>query len=94
MTSCVGPVCYRKNGNLAVTDANLFLGRIQPDLFPCIFGPHENQPLDLEGSTSAFATLTASINESIKSSGRNQQVDLNYVYLLTCINIFTNAAIF
>jgi 5-oxoprolinase (ATP-hydrolysing) len=29
-----GPVCYRKNGYLAVTDANLLLGRIQPDLFP------------------------------------------------------------
>lgn len=25
-----GPVCYRKNGSLAVTDANLLLGRLQP----------------------------------------------------------------
>ena len=34
-----GPVCYRKGGPLAVTDANVFLGRIQPHLFPAIFGP-------------------------------------------------------
>jgi 5-oxoprolinase (ATP-hydrolysing) len=31
-----GPVCYRKNGFLAVTDANVMLGRIQPHLFPAI----------------------------------------------------------
>jgi 5-oxoprolinase (ATP-hydrolysing) len=42
-----GPVCYRKNGGmLAVTDANLLLGRLLPDYFPKIFGPNENEPLD------------------------------------------------
>lgn len=41
-----GPVCYRKNGYLTVTDANLILGRIIPDFFPHIFGPTEDQPLD------------------------------------------------
>lgn len=34
-----GPVAYRKNGYLAVTDANVVTGRIQPDVFPSIFGP-------------------------------------------------------
>lgn len=37
-----GPVCYRKGGQLAVTDANLVLGRIIPELFPQIFGPTVN----------------------------------------------------
>jgi 5-oxoprolinase (ATP-hydrolysing) len=32
-----GPVCYRKNGHLSVTDANLFPGRLHPDFFPKIF---------------------------------------------------------
>lgn len=36
-----GPVCYRKDGSLAITDANLQLGRIIPDSFPKIFGPEE-----------------------------------------------------
>lgn len=44
--STPGPVCYRKNGYLAVTDANLVLGRIIPDFFPHIFGPTEDLPLD------------------------------------------------
>jgi 5-oxoprolinase (ATP-hydrolysing) len=29
-----GPACYGKGGPLAITDANLFLGRIVPDQFP------------------------------------------------------------
>lgn len=46
-----GPVCYRKPGGmLAITDANLLLGRLLPDYFPKIFGPHENEPLDVEGT--------------------------------------------
>lgn len=36
-----GPVCYKKGGYLAITDANLALGRILPDTFPKIFGPNE-----------------------------------------------------
>jgi hypothetical protein len=34
-------VCYKKGGHLAITDANLALGRILPETFPKIFGPHE-----------------------------------------------------
>ncbi len=52
-----GPVCYRKNGYLAVTDANLVLGRIIPEYFPSIFGPDENEPLDLQGARDAFDEL-------------------------------------
>jgi len=37
-----GPVCYRKGGHLAITDANLVLGRILPEHFPHIFGPGES----------------------------------------------------
>lgn len=52
-----GPVSYRKNGMLAVTDANVVLGRIIPSQFPHIFGPMENEPLDVEGARQAFERL-------------------------------------
>jgi 5-oxoprolinase (ATP-hydrolysing) len=52
-----GPVCYRKNGYLAVTDANVVLGRVIPEYFPNIFGPNEDEPLDLEGARAAFQAL-------------------------------------
>ena len=48
-----GPVCYRKGGYLAITDANLLLGRILPDFFPKIFGPNEDEPLDGNAARSA-----------------------------------------
>ncbi|GAA3369068.1 hydantoinase B/oxoprolinase family protein [Streptomyces sannanensis] len=41
-----GPACYRRGGPLAVTDANVMLGRVQPAHFPAVFGPDGDQPLD------------------------------------------------
>jgi 5-oxoprolinase (ATP-hydrolysing) len=70
-----GPVCYRKNGHLAVTDANLVLGRLQPDYFPNIFGPTEDQPLDLEASRSAMQALTNTINAHYAKENRQYTVE-------------------
>ena len=33
-----GPKCYRRGGPLAVTDANVMVGKLIPDFFPKIFG--------------------------------------------------------
>jgi 5-oxoprolinase (ATP-hydrolysing) len=41
-----GPASYRRGGPLTITDANLVLGRIQPEFFPRVFGPHADQALD------------------------------------------------
>ncbi|KAK6622554.1 hypothetical protein RUM44_002366 [Polyplax serrata] len=58
-----GPACYRKEGPLTVTDANLILNRIVPDYFPHIFGPEENQPLDKGTTLSKFQELQEEINK-------------------------------
>ena len=65
-----GPVCYRKNGFLAVTDANLILGRLQPAHFPNIFGEDEDQPLDFDESWNQMSKLTDTINDYYKDSNR------------------------
>ncbi|KAK6118583.1 hypothetical protein DH2020_047669 [Rehmannia glutinosa] len=57
-----GPVCYRKGGELAVTDANLILGYVIPDYFPSIFGPREDQPLDISATKNEFEKLAKQIN--------------------------------
>ncbi|KAG0465172.1 hypothetical protein HPP92_019336 [Vanilla planifolia] len=62
-----GPVCYRKGGELAITDANLILGTIIPDYFPSIFGPNENQPLDVDSTRKEFEKLSIEINSYRKS---------------------------
>ena len=41
-----GPACYRRSGPLTITDANVLLGRIQPQYFPRVFGPAANESLD------------------------------------------------
>ncbi|KAJ7596011.1 Hydantoinase B/oxoprolinase-domain-containing protein [Mycena floridula] len=61
-----GPACYRKGGPLTITDANLFLGRIQPEYFPKIFGPSEDMPLDVEIVQRMFRELTEEINRDIR----------------------------
>ncbi|CAB3406225.1 unnamed protein product [Caenorhabditis bovis] len=64
-----GPVCYRKNGYLTVTDANLVLGRILPEFFPSIFGPNADLPLDREASYREMKKLTDEINEFMEVEG-------------------------
>jgi 5-oxoprolinase (ATP-hydrolysing) len=63
-----GPVCYRKNGYLAVTDANAVLGRVLPEYFPHIFGPNEDEPLDVEGARKAFEKLAEEEEEAVGRS--------------------------
>eukprot|EP00958_Prasinococcus_capsulatus_P024615 scaffold3880_cov403-Prasinococcus_capsulatus_cf.AAC.3 len=62
VSSDPGPVCYRKGGQLAVTDANLLLGRVVPKYFPKIFGKNEDQALDASATREAFESLTKEIN--------------------------------
>ncbi len=52
-----GPASYRRGGPLAVTDANLMLGKIQPGFFPRVFGPHADEALSLEVVEQRFADL-------------------------------------
>src|SRR5262245_7121525 len=58
-----GPKCYRRGGPLAVTDANVMVGKLMPKFFPKIFGPHQDQPLDAESVRAAFADLAREIGD-------------------------------
>ncbi|MFL6929077.1 MAG: hydantoinase B/oxoprolinase family protein, partial [Xanthobacteraceae bacterium] len=58
-----GPKCYRRGGPLAVTDANVMLGKLIPDFFPKIFGPRQDQPLDAEAVRAAFTDLARQIGD-------------------------------
>ena len=59
-----GPACYRRGGPLTVTDANVMVGKIQPQHFPSIFGTDGDQPLDAEVVRVKFAALAAEIGAS------------------------------
>ncbi|MDP8252713.1 hydantoinase B/oxoprolinase family protein [Pseudochrobactrum saccharolyticum] len=58
-----GPACYRNGGPLAVTDANVMLGKLIPDYFPSIFGPDQDKPLDVERVRELFTQMAVEIGD-------------------------------
>ncbi len=56
-----GPRCYRRGGPLAITDANVLLGRLLPERFPQVFGPAANEGLDVAAVREAFVELAAAV---------------------------------
>ena len=59
-----GPASYRRGGPLAVTDANVMVGKVQPLYFPKVFGPHANEPLSKAAVEEKFAVLAAQTGRS------------------------------
>ena len=52
-----GPASYRRGGPLAVTDANVMVGKIQPAHFPKVFGHAANEALDGDAVAQKFGEL-------------------------------------
>jgi 5-oxoprolinase (ATP-hydrolysing) len=59
-----GPASYRRGGPLAVTDANVMLGRIQPDHFPRVFGPAADQALDRKVVVQRFTDMAEAMGRA------------------------------
>ncbi|CAP72615.1 uncharacterized protein PODANS_2_470 [Podospora anserina S mat+] len=78
-----GPACYRKGGPAAVTDANLFLGRLLPEFFPKIFGKNEDEALDTEASRKALQEIADQIQ---KETGKKMDIDEVAYGFLTVAN--------
>ena len=76
-----GPACYRGGGPLAVTDANVMLGRIQPAHFPEVFGPDGDQPLDADLVRDRFAALAREIRERTGDDRTPEQVAEGYLQI-------------
>ena len=58
-----GPLAYRRGGPLTVTDANVMTGKLQPDFFPHIFGPNQDQQLDRPAVARAFKALARKLGD-------------------------------
>ncbi|MEU5363850.1 hydantoinase B/oxoprolinase family protein [Streptomyces sp. NPDC005925] len=74
-----GPACYRGGGPLAVTDANVMLGRIQPACFPRVFGPDGDRPLDAELVRDRFTALAREIHEQTGDDRSPEEVAEGYL---------------
>ncbi|PNV35598.1 5-oxoprolinase [Streptomyces sp. DH-12] len=76
-----GPACYRRGGPLAVTDANVMLGRIQPAHFPAVFGPGGDRPLDADVVRERFTALAREIHGSTGDDRTPEQVAEGYLQI-------------
>jgi 5-oxoprolinase (ATP-hydrolysing) len=59
-----GPRCYRRGGPLAVTDANVMVGKLHGEFFPRLFGPKADEALDEDAVRDAFATLARELGDT------------------------------
>ena len=62
-----GPASYRRGGPLAVTDANVMVGKIHPRYFPMVFGNSGHEALDA-------LVVQAKFNELASRTGRSAEV--------------------
>lgn len=74
-----GPASYRKGGPLTITDANLLLGRLLPEYFPKIFGPSEDQALDLEVVREKFSSMAREIQQQTEQSFTPEEVAMGFI---------------
>jgi 5-oxoprolinase (ATP-hydrolysing) len=84
-----GPACYRQGGPLTVTDANLVLGKIQPEFFPRVFGPAGDAPLDAAVVREQFAAVAGEIRAAA-GSGRSVE-DIAEGYVRVAVDNMANA---
>ena len=84
-----GPACYRRGGPLCVTDCNVFLGKLQPEFFPRVFGPNQDEPLDRDVVAAKLAALAGEIGE--RTGRRPAPVEVAEGFLRIAVDSMANA---
>ena len=84
-----GPACYRRNGPLAVTDANVMVGKLIPDFFPKIFGPGQDQPLDADKVRHDFNNLAQKV--SMRQAGEKSVEEIADGFIKIAVENMANA---
>ena len=59
-----GPASYRRGGPLTVTDCNVMVGKIDPALFPAVFGANGDLPLDADIVRARFDALARTVTNA------------------------------
>ena len=58
-----GPASYGRGGPLAVTDANVMTGKVDPRWFPHVFGPNGQAPLDKTAVEEKFKAMAEEVGD-------------------------------
>ena len=84
-----GPACYRRGGPLTVTDCNVMLGKLQPEFFPAVFGPGQDEMLDADTVGEKFAALADEIRSATGNS--RTPVEVADGFLMIAVENMANA---
>ena len=84
-----GPACYRRGGPLCVTDCNGLLGKLQPEFFPRVFGPNQDEPLDRDAVAAKFAALADELAH--RTGRRPAPVEVAEGFLRIAVDNMANA---
>lgn len=84
-----GPACYRRGGPLATTDANVMLGKIQPEYFPKVFGPHADAALDRDAVVNKFQAMADDVRR--KTARKVTPEELAQGFLQIAVQNMANA---
>jgi 5-oxoprolinase (ATP-hydrolysing) len=74
-----GPTSYRRGGQLAVTDCNVMLGKIQPAYFPKVFGPAADEALDRDAVVRKFTELADRIHQETGNRRTPEEVAEGFI---------------
>jgi 5-oxoprolinase (ATP-hydrolysing) len=74
-----GPACYRRGGPLAVTDANVMVGKIQPAYFPKVFGRNADQSLDRDIVVRRFGAMADDIEHATGTRRSPEEVAEGFI---------------
>ena len=69
-----GPASYRRGGPLTVTDCNVMVGKIDPALFPAVFGAGGDLPLDADIVRERFDALAADVTDADRPAAAPEEV--------------------
>jgi 5-oxoprolinase (ATP-hydrolysing) len=69
-----GPAAYRRGGPLTVTDSNVMVGKLVPELFPKVFGRNGDEALDADVVAARFNTLADEVSASTHVQRTPEQV--------------------
>ena len=84
-----GPACYRRGGPLCVTDANVMVGKINPDYFPQVFGPNGDKPMDADIVIEKFKRLSSDIEKL--TGDKRSPVEVANGFLKIAVDNMANA---
>ncbi|MGK7910709.1 MAG: hydantoinase B/oxoprolinase family protein [Synechococcus sp.] len=84
-----GPACYRNGGPLTVTDANVMLGKLQPQFFPHVFGQAGDGSLDADVVKQHFELLADTIRE--QTGDRRSAVEVAAGFVAIAVEKMANA---